>query len=75
MNLQNTQSLAWRQKMLGKIYEVLVEGPSKSNPERLTGRTRGNELVVFTGDPLLTGSLVQVKMLEARSWTLLGEII
>lgn len=75
MNLQNTQSLAWRQKMVGKTYEVLVEGPSKSNPDRLTGRTRGNELVVFSGDPLLIGSLVQVKMLEARSWTLLGEIV
>lgn len=75
MSLQNAKSLEWRQKMLGHTYEVLVEGPSKSNPARLTGRTRGNELVVFTGDPQLIGSLVQIKMLEAHSWTLIGKLI
>lgn len=75
MNLQNDQSLEWRKKMLGKNYDVLVEGPSKSNPDRLTGRTAGNELVVFPGDPALKGSLVKVHMMEAHSWTLLGEII
>lgn len=75
MSLQNAKSLEWRQKMLGHTYEVLVEGPSKSNPDRLTGRTRGNELVVFAGDPQLSGTLVQVKMIEARTWTLLAELI
>ncbi|HVJ48653.1 tRNA (N6-isopentenyl adenosine(37)-C2)-methylthiotransferase MiaB [Desulfitobacterium sp.] len=75
MNHQNAQSLEWRKAMVGKIYEVLVEGPSKSNPDRLTGRTRGNELVVFPGDPKLKGTLVKVRMREARSWTLLGEIL
>jgi tRNA-2-methylthio-N6-dimethylallyladenosine synthase len=74
MNLQNARSLEWRQQMVGRTYEVLVEGPSKSNPDRLTGRTRGNELVVFDANPQLIGSLAQVKMLEARSWTLLGEL-
>lgn len=75
MNLQNAKSLEWRQKMLGHTYEVLVEGPSKSNPDRLTGRTRGNELVIFAGDPQLSGTLVLVKILEARTWTLLAELI
>jgi tRNA-2-methylthio-N6-dimethylallyladenosine synthase len=75
MTVQNAKSLEWRQNMLGKDYEVLVEGPSKSNPDRLTGRTRGNELVVFTGDPKLIGSLVTVKMLETHSWTLFGELV
>lgn len=75
MTLQNTKSLEWRQKMLGKNYEVLVEGPSKSNPDRLTGRTRGNELVVFDGESNLIGTLVMVKMLETHSWTLFGELV
>jgi tRNA-2-methylthio-N6-dimethylallyladenosine synthase len=75
MNLQNAKSLEWRQKMLGRIYEVLVEGPSKSNPDRLTGRTRGNELVVFSGDEELIGSIVKIQMRDARSWTLFGEIV
>ncbi|MEM5818494.1 MAG: MiaB/RimO family radical SAM methylthiotransferase, partial [Desulfitobacterium hafniense] len=50
ITVQNAQSLAWRQEMIGRTCEVLVEGPSKSNPDRLTGRTRGNELVVFPGE-------------------------
>lgn len=75
MNLQNAQSLEWRKAMIDKVCEVLVEGPSKSNPDRLTGRTRGNELVVFPGTLDLQGTLVKVRMLEARSWTLLGEIV
>ncbi|HHV65046.1 MAG TPA: tRNA (N6-isopentenyl adenosine(37)-C2)-methylthiotransferase MiaB [Peptococcaceae bacterium] len=73
IELQNDRSLAWRQKMLNKSYEILVEGPSKTNPEQLTGRTRGNEVVVFKGDPNLVGSLVSVKMVSANSWTLFGE--
>ncbi|MFZ3100733.1 MAG: tRNA (N6-isopentenyl adenosine(37)-C2)-methylthiotransferase MiaB [Desulfitobacteriaceae bacterium] len=74
MNLQKEKGLKWRQNMLGKNYEILVEGPSKTNPERLTGRTRGNELVVFNGDASIIGTLTNVKILEAGPWTLLGEI-
>ncbi|MEA5025708.1 tRNA-2-methylthio-N(6)-dimethylallyladenosine synthase [bioreactor metagenome] len=73
ITVQNAQSLAWRQEMIGKTYEVLVEGPSKSNPDRLTGRTRGYELVVFPGEPQLIGTLVQVLIQDANSWTLFGE--
>jgi tRNA-2-methylthio-N6-dimethylallyladenosine synthase len=74
MSVQNQYSLEWRQKMIGKTYEVLVEGPSRTNSERLTGRTRGYELAVFSGPPHLIGSLVNVKIIEAGSWTLIGEI-
>lgn len=74
MNVQNQRNLEWRQKMIGETYEVLVEGPSKTNPERLTGRTRGNELIVFSGYSELIGSLVNVKIIEAGSWTFIGEI-
>jgi len=74
MSVQNQESLEWRQHMVGKTYEILVEGPSKTNPERLTGRTRGFELVVFSGQPEIIGSLVNVCITEAGSWTLVGEI-
>lgn len=74
MKLQNEKSLAWRQQMVGKTVEVLVEGPSKTNPDRLTGRTRGNELVVFPGSPLFISTLQQVTIVEAGPWTMLGEI-
>src|SRR5665648_950689 len=74
MSVQNQESLEYRQNMIGKTVEVLAEGPSKTNPERLTGRTRGNELVVFNGNLDIIGSLVNVRINEAGSWTLIGEI-
>lgn len=74
MGVQNQESFLWRQHMVGKSYEVLVEGPSKTNSRRLTGRTRGNELVVFDGPSQLIGSLANIRIIEAGSWTLVGEI-
>ena len=74
MSVQNQESLEWRQHMIGKMVEVLVEGPSKTNPKRLTGRTRGNELVVFNDNLETIGSLVNVRINEAGSWTLIGEV-
>lgn len=75
MSVQNERSLEWRQKMVGGAYEILVEGQSKTNPERVTGRTRGNELVVFPGNSGLVGQLVLVKITEASSFTLVGELV
>lgn len=75
MSVQNDRSLEWRKLMVGQTLEVLVEGPSKTNPDRLTGRSRGNELVVFAGDKTLVGTLVNVKILEASSWTLTGQLL
>jgi tRNA-2-methylthio-N6-dimethylallyladenosine synthase len=74
MELQNARSLAWRRQMLGGEYEVLAEGPSKTDPDQMTGRTRGNEIVVFQGQEELIGRLVPVKITQANSWTLFGEI-
>ncbi|MGI5901889.1 MAG: tRNA (N6-isopentenyl adenosine(37)-C2)-methylthiotransferase MiaB [Desulfitobacteriia bacterium] len=74
MEVQNKRSFALRQEMLNKRYEVLVEGPSKTDPNQLTGRTRGNEIVVFKGSEDLIGSLVSVKIVAANSWTLFGEV-
>ena len=74
MSVQNLESLEWRQNMIGKMVEVLVEGPSKTNPKRLTGRTRGNELVVFRADPATIGTLITLRITEASSYTLIGEV-
>jgi tRNA-2-methylthio-N6-dimethylallyladenosine synthase len=46
--------------MVGRTYEVLVEGPSKKDPGILTGRTRGNFIVHFRGGADLAGTLVDV---------------
>lgn len=60
----------------GKIVEVLVEGSSKKVDEILTGKTRQNKTVNFTGgDESLIGKLVDVKITEPRSFSLNGELV
>ena len=60
----------------GKSFEVLVEGPSKRNIERWTGRTATNKVTIF--DPLPTikpGDFIQVKINRSTSMTLFGSIV
>ncbi len=59
------------QRFVGRTVEVLVEGPSRTDPEKLRGRTRHNKVVNFTG--LATpGELAQVEISSATSQTLAG---
>ncbi len=58
-----------------QIVEVLVEGESKKNPEVLAGRTRTNRMVNFRAPKSLIGSIVYVKVTEAKTWSLNGEIV
>ena len=58
--------------MVGQTYEVLVEGATKENDGRLTGRTAGNVNVDFPGDPSLIGSYANVRVTEAKNWILAG---
>ncbi|MBM7614121.1 tRNA (N6-isopentenyl adenosine(37)-C2)-methylthiotransferase MiaB [Alkaliphilus hydrothermalis] len=57
-----------------QIVEVLVEGPSKTDPKKLMGRTRQNKLVNFVGDESLIGELVKLKIIEAKTFSLNGEV-
>lgn len=59
----------------GRVHEVLVEGPSAGNPERLTGRTRTNKTVVFDGDPATAGRLAAVRINAGRLTHLEGEVV
>lgn len=59
----------------GEIVEVLVEGFSKNDDTKLMGRTRTSKLVNFTGNKDNIGKLVNVKITEAKSFSLLGEEI
>lgn len=72
---QNQITLEENLKEIGKTVEVLVEGPSKTNPELLSGRTRGNRIVVFKGDENLIGRLIPVRIAKAKTWHLEGDII
>jgi len=62
-------------EMVGRTYEVLVEGPSKKDNNVLTGRTRGNFIVHFRGAPDLFGQLVDVKVTGHSPVSLRGEIV
>jgi tRNA-2-methylthio-N6-dimethylallyladenosine synthase len=61
------------ERLVGERGEVLVEGPSRKNPARLTGRTRCNKIVVLDGSERHIGRLVDVKVARAGSFTLYGE--
>jgi tRNA-2-methylthio-N6-dimethylallyladenosine synthase len=60
------------QRFVGRTLEVLVEGPSRTDPERLRGRTRHNKVVNFSG-LAAAGELAQVRISSATSQTLSGE--
>ncbi len=64
-------ALARAQRFVGRTQEVLVEGPSRTDPERLRGRTRHNKVVNFTG-LAAPGELTQVEIAAATSQTLSG---
>jgi len=59
----------------GKIEKVLVEGKSKNDSNRLTGRTEGFKLVNFDGDESLIGSIVDIKITKGKTFSLEGELI
>ncbi|MBU3677225.1 MAG: tRNA (N6-isopentenyl adenosine(37)-C2)-methylthiotransferase MiaB [Chitinophagaceae bacterium] len=60
---------------LGKTHRILVEGPSKKNPEEYCGRTDTNKMVVFPKEHTQTGMYVNVKITSYNSGTLRGEIV
>jgi tRNA-2-methylthio-N6-dimethylallyladenosine synthase len=60
------------QRFIGRTVEVLVEGSSRTDPERLRGRTRHNKAVNFSG-LAAAGELTEVEITAATSQTLSGE--
>ena len=60
------------QRFVGRTVEVLVEGQSRTDPERLRGRTRHNKAVNFSG-LAAPGELTEVEITAATSQTLSGE--
>ena len=58
-----------------RIEKILVDGVSKNNKLMLTGRTDGFKLVNFAGKKDMIGSLVDVRITDAKTFSLLGEVI
>jgi tRNA-2-methylthio-N6-dimethylallyladenosine synthase len=83
--LQNQISAEDHAAMIGDTVEVLVEGPSRnaekrgetdatSGPVQLTGRTSCDRIVVFDGNPRLTGTLARIRVSDCTPTTLIGAI-
>ena len=83
--LQTKMSLRSNQKDMGKTFKVLIEGPSKRNPDDLCGRAGNNKMCVFPSmaaeratrglAPLGAGNYVNVKVVDCTSATLICEIV
>lgn len=76
VDLINSISERKNKEYKDKMVEVLVEGPSKTDESKLMGRTRTGKLVNFYGgDSSIIGKLVNVKITEPQTWTLIGEFV
>ena len=59
--------------LVGTLVQVLCEGPSKTNPDRLSGRTPGNKIVVMEGGSRHIGQIFDVKITRSTGFTLYGD--
>ncbi|MBP5235891.1 MAG: radical SAM protein, partial [Bacteroidales bacterium] len=75
IELQNTLSLESNKRDVGKVFKVLVEGPSKRNPDELCGRASNNKMCVFPDKNHKVGDYVDVKVLSCTSATLICTLV
>jgi tRNA-2-methylthio-N6-dimethylallyladenosine synthase len=75
LELQKSVTYKKNKAIEGEILEILVEGVSENDPDKLTGRTRTNKIVNFYGDNSDIGNVIKVKILEAKQHSLFGERI
>ena len=73
--LQNELSAESNRRCIGRTYEVLIEGTSKRSREQLFGRTEQNKVVVFDRGTLRPGQYATVRITDASSATLKGEVL
>ena len=73
--LQNELSLESNRKDIGKTFDVLVEGISKRSKEQFVGRTQQNKTCVFPRGNYRVGDIVNVRVLEVSSATLICELV
>jgi len=60
--------------LVGQTIEVLVEGASKRNPSKLSGRTRGNKIAIFDGSERHQRQLLPLRIMRATARSLYGEL-
>ena len=75
LETQDRISLAANQALVGTVTETLLDAPSKTDATRLTGRTPGNRIVHVTADPSAAGRLARVRITDATSHSLRGDLV
>ena len=70
----NRIAVARNQALVGTSQSILVEGPSKNNPDRLQGRTSQNKPVIIPGGSAEVGTIVPIRITECTGFTLYGEV-
>ncbi|RTZ40708.1 tRNA (N6-isopentenyl adenosine(37)-C2)-methylthiotransferase MiaB [Candidimonas sp. SYP-B2681] len=73
--LINEQAAAISESMVGTVQRVLVEKPSKRDPNELSGRSENNRIVNFVGQPRLIGQMIDVRIVQTMTNTLKGEVV
>ena len=72
LEVVNTCARRINERLVGRTLQVLCEGPSKTNPSRLMGRTRTNKIVVFESNQDCAGTFVDVRIERATGFSLYG---
>lgn len=73
--LINEQASAISQSMVGTVQRILVEKPSRKDPNELSGRTENNRIVNFAGNARLIGQMIDVRITDAYTNSLRGQIV
>ncbi len=71
----NQGYLEGNQRFLDQVVDVLVDGPSKNNPEVLAGYSPHQKLINFKASEELVGTIVKVRITEVKTWFMIGELV
>jgi len=75
LSLQEAITSKKNKAIEGTVQQILVEGSSETDSDKLTGRTRGNKIVNYYGQKEDVGNLINVRIVEAKQHSLYGERI
>ena len=75
LEVQDKISIEKNKALENRIMKVLIEGKSKHDPNVLSGKTEGGKTVNIKAPKELIGKIADVRITEAKTWSLYGELI
>ena len=73
-NLVESQIKENNEKYIGTIQKVFIEGKSKNNEDKMSGRTETNKVVIFDGPEEQIGNIIDLKIVSEHMWYLEGSL-